>query len=129
MAVAAMVTSNQLSGPALTVDAVSQANVVLADNASDAQKSKSQISARSSSYRPAPRIDDSPTPSVGIVAACMMQVEPEKERWRGIAKEWYAHSIADAPWSPQPRSRNRGTTSGLPFREKVHDHFCLSNCP
>ncbi|KAF8437718.1 hypothetical protein L210DRAFT_3647385 [Boletus edulis BED1] len=97
MAVAAMVTSNQLSGSALTVDAVSQANTALADNVSDAQKSKLQISVRSSSYRPAARIDNSPTPSVGIVAARMMQVEPEKERWRGIAKEWYAHGIADTP--------------------------------
>ncbi|KAF8448043.1 hypothetical protein L210DRAFT_3441767 [Boletus edulis BED1] len=97
MAVAAMVTSNQLSGSALTVDAVSQANAASADNASDAQKSKSQISVKSSSYRPAAHVDNSPTPSVGIVAARMMQVEPEKERWRGIAKEWYAHGIADTP--------------------------------
>ncbi|KAG6379155.1 hypothetical protein JVT61DRAFT_11595 [Boletus reticuloceps] len=82
MAVAAIVTSNQLSGSALTLDAVSQANAALADNVSDAQKSKSQISVRSSSYRPAAHIDNSPTPSVGIVAVRMMQVEREKERWR-----------------------------------------------
>ena len=95
MAVAAMVTSNQLTGPALTADAVSQANAASVDDTGD--KSKSQISVRSSSYRPGARIDDSPTPSVGVVAARMMQVEPEKERWRGIAKEWYAHGIADTP--------------------------------
>ena len=97
MAVAAMVTSNQLSGRALTADALSQANAASADDTCDTQKSKSQISVRSSSYRPAARIEDSPTPSVGVVAARMMQVEPEKERWRGIAKEWYAHGIADTP--------------------------------
>lgn len=97
MAVAAMVTSNHLAGVALTADAVFQANAESVDNASDAQKSKSQVSDRSSSYRPVARIDDSPTPSVGIVAARMMEVEPEKERWRGIAKEWYAQGIADTP--------------------------------
>ena len=52
---------------------------------------------RSSSYQTAVHIDDSPTPSVSIVAAHMMQVEPEKECWQGIAKEWYTHGIADTP--------------------------------
>lgn len=97
MAVAAMVTSNQLSGHALTADAVSLANAASPDEPSVPQKSTSGISVRSSSDRPAARIDDSPTPSVGIVAARMMLVEPEKERWRGIAKEWYAYGIADTP--------------------------------
>lgn len=96
MAVAAMVTSNQLSGNALTADAVSKAAAASVDDG-DKEKSKSQISVRSSSDRPAARIDDSPTPSVGIVAARMMDVEPEKERWRGIAKEWYAQGLADTP--------------------------------
>lgn len=49
-AVAAMVTSNKLSGIALTTDAISQANAACGDNGSDGQKSKSQLSARSSSY-------------------------------------------------------------------------------
>ena len=97
MAIAAMVSSNQLLGRALTADALSQANAASADGACDTQKKKSQISVRSSSYRPSACIEDSPTPSVGVVAARMMQVEPEKECWRGIAKEWYAHGIADTP--------------------------------
>ncbi|KAF9232140.1 hypothetical protein BU15DRAFT_81571 [Melanogaster broomeanus] len=97
MAVAAMVTNSQLSGAALTVDAVSQAAAVSGDDGTDKEKSKSQMSVRSTSDRPAPRIDDSPTPSVGIIAARMMEVEPEKERWRSIAKEWYARGIADTP--------------------------------
>ena len=97
MAVAAMVTSNQLSGAALTTDAVSKANAASAVDVADPHKSKSHVSVRSSSDRPAARIDDSPTPSVGIVAARLMEVEPEKERWRGIAKEWYAQGIADTP--------------------------------
>jgi protein SMG6 len=87
MAATAMVTSNQLSGCALAAGTISQANAASADDVPDAPKSKSQVSVRSSSYRPAARVDDSPTPSIGIVAARMMQVEPKQERWRGIAKE------------------------------------------
>ncbi|KAF9228014.1 hypothetical protein BS17DRAFT_747074 [Gyrodon lividus] len=97
MAVAAMVTNSQLSGNALTTDAVSQATAVSGDDGDGKEKSKSQMSVRSTSDLPAARIDDSPTPSVGIVAARMMEVEPEKERWRSIAKEWYARGIADTP--------------------------------
>lgn len=97
MAIAAMVTSNQLAGAALTADAISLANADSPNDIGDPQKSKSQISVKSSSDRPAARIDDSPTPSIGIVAARMMEVEPEKERWRGIATEWYAQGIADTP--------------------------------
>ncbi|KIJ61387.1 hypothetical protein HYDPIDRAFT_31260, partial [Hydnomerulius pinastri MD-312] len=98
MAVAAMVTNSQLSGAALTTDAVSQAAAISADGSTDAkEKSKSEMSARSSSDLLEACIDDSPTPSVGIIAACMMDIEPEKERWRGIAKEWYAQGLADTP--------------------------------
>lgn len=61
---------------------------------------------------PAARVDDSPppsvgemphqpefVPSVGIVAARMMELEPEKERWRQISKEWYAKGLAFQPGS------------------------------
>ncbi|EIW74147.1 hypothetical protein CONPUDRAFT_86014, partial [Coniophora puteana RWD-64-598 SS2] len=53
--------------------------------------------AKSSGNRPAARIDDSPTPSVGIIAARNMVVEPEKERWRCIARDWLAQGLADTP--------------------------------
>ncbi|EMD38637.1 hypothetical protein CERSUDRAFT_64887 [Gelatoporia subvermispora B] len=55
------------------------------------------------------RIDDSPpssgaqrpvpgaAPSVGIVAARMMELEPDKERWRSVAKGWFARGLARAP--------------------------------
>jgi protein SMG6 len=39
----------------------------------------------------------SPTPSVGIVAARLMELEPEKDRWRGIARDWYAKVVAECP--------------------------------
>lgn len=60
----------------------------------------------------AARIDDSPppsvgevpqhpefVPSVGIVAARMMELEPEKERWRQISRDWYAKGLAFQPGS------------------------------
>ncbi|OJA21630.1 hypothetical protein AZE42_09745 [Rhizopogon vesiculosus] len=97
MAVAAMVTNNQLKGSALTTDAVSKAAAASENDEPVTAKSKSQMSVKSSSDRPAARIDESPSPSIGIVAARMMDVEPEKQRWRNIAKEWYAQGLADTP--------------------------------
>jgi len=44
-----------------------------------------------------PARPDSPTPSVGIVAARQMELEPEKDRWRRIARDWYAEVIAEYP--------------------------------
>ncbi|KAG6333998.1 hypothetical protein ID866_5081 [Astraeus odoratus] len=96
MAVAAMVTNSQLSGTALTTDAVSKA-AAAASEEGGSKRSRSQMSVKSSSDRPAARIDDSPTPSVGIAAARSMEVEPEKERWRGIAKEWYSQGLSETP--------------------------------
>ena len=54
----------------------------------------------------------------------MMQVEPEKERWRCIAKEWYPHGIADTPGVKlhHLRGRKRGATHSLPFRKKVRGY-------
>ncbi|OCH95657.1 hypothetical protein OBBRIDRAFT_767535 [Obba rivulosa] len=55
------------------------------------------------------RIDDSPpsseaqrpgpgaAPSVGVVAARMMELEPDKERWRSVAKGWFARGLARSP--------------------------------
>ncbi|KAI0063876.1 hypothetical protein BV25DRAFT_1899085 [Artomyces pyxidatus] len=52
-----------------------------------------------SSEKPAAaaRIDDATSPSVGIAAARMMELEPEKERWRSIARDWYASGVATTP--------------------------------
>ncbi|CCM02870.1 uncharacterized protein FIBRA_04983 [Fibroporia radiculosa] len=61
------------------------------------------------SATPAARIDDSPpsshveqalqqgVPSVGLAAARLMELEPEKERWRQIARDWFARGLALAP--------------------------------
>ncbi|EIW73927.1 hypothetical protein CONPUDRAFT_160557 [Coniophora puteana RWD-64-598 SS2] len=72
---------------------------------------KSHTSAKSSGNRPAVCIDDSPTPSVGIVAARNMVVEPEKERWRCIARDWFAQGLADTPGAG-----------------KLHHHLGLLSC-
>ncbi len=36
-------------------------------------------------------------PSVGVAAARLLEVEPEKERWRNIARDWYATSLFEQP--------------------------------
>jgi protein SMG6 len=53
------------------------------------------MSTRSSEKHPAR--PDSPSPSVGIVAARLMELEPEKDRWRRIARDWYAEGVAAMP--------------------------------
>ncbi|KAH8108120.1 hypothetical protein BXZ70DRAFT_997629 [Cristinia sonorae] len=70
----------------------------------------SALSEKAASPTPAARIDDSPppsrlpqqphlhnAPSVGVVAARMMELEPEPERWRQIARLWYAKGLAATP--------------------------------
>ena len=36
-------------------------------------------------------------PSVGVVAARLLEIEPDKERWRSIARDWYATSLFEQP--------------------------------
>ena len=50
----------------------------------------------------------SPTPSVGIIAARLMELKPEKDRWRRIARDWYAKVVAE-----------------FPSRGKLHHHLGL----
>ena len=76
----------------LTIKAVSEAAADL--NESSGEKSGS---AKSVSDAPAARIDDSPSPSIGLAAARLLEVEPEKERWRNIARDWYVAGIAEQP--------------------------------
>jgi protein SMG6 len=94
MAVAAMVTGNMGAGPALTTDAVAQAAAAAGSTAPADLKVNSSGSL---SDVPAARIGDGEAPSVGIAAARLLEVEPEKERWRGIARDWYAAGLVDTP--------------------------------
>lgn len=43
------------------------------------------------------RIDESLSPSVGLAAARMIDIEPEKEFWRGIARDWFVQVLAGTP--------------------------------
>jgi protein SMG6 len=100
IAVAAMVTGTTGSGLALTADAVSRAAAAAAAAAAAEGSPKAATSnsgPKSTSDGPAARVDGSPSPSIGIAAARLMDVEPEKERWRGIARDWYAAGLADTP--------------------------------
>ena len=92
MAIAAMVTNSQSSGASLTTDALSKATAASKEPTS--KPAKSQVS---SSDHPAAYIDDSPTPSTGIATACIMEIRPDMEWWRGVAKEWYSQGLAEAP--------------------------------
>ncbi|KAF8812201.1 hypothetical protein BYT27DRAFT_7031964, partial [Phlegmacium glaucopus] len=81
----------------LTIKAVSEAT---AAEPSEKGKDAGKLppgSAKSVSDAPAARIDDSPSPSIGVVAAHLLEVEPEKEQWRNIARDWYAAGIAEQP--------------------------------
>ncbi|KAJ7109155.1 hypothetical protein C8R44DRAFT_277493 [Mycena epipterygia] len=97
MAVAAMVVGGADSGIALTADAVSAAGTSADPPAADLLAPPATPAPKSVSDAPAARIDDSPSPSIGLAAARLLDVEPEKERWRCIAREWYGMGIADQP--------------------------------
>ena len=82
----------------LTIKAVSEAAAESSDaKEPSGEKPDTSGSAKSVSDAPAARIDDSPSPSIGLAAARLLEVEPEKERWRNIARDWYAAGIAEQP--------------------------------
>ena len=89
MMVAAMANGDPDDQGGLTIKAVSEVTGESADT--------KDASAKSVSDAPAARIDDSSSPSIGVVAAHLLEVEPEKERWRNIARDWYAAGIAEQP--------------------------------
>jgi protein SMG6 len=95
MAVAAMVGGGvgptaPAGAKTLTIKAVNEAVI-------DQGRDSGNVGEKSISEKPAARIDDSPSPSVGIAAARLMDVEPETERWRGIARDWYGAGLAEQP--------------------------------
>ncbi|KAK0199205.1 hypothetical protein DFS33DRAFT_1388905 [Desarmillaria ectypa] len=97
MAVAAMVTGITNSGGSLTAANVSEVVRTASTPSSDGLAPPVPDGAKSISDAPAARIDDSPSPSVGLAAARLLDVEPEKERWRGIARDWYGTGLTDQP--------------------------------
>ncbi|KAF9050675.1 hypothetical protein BDZ89DRAFT_1057118 [Hymenopellis radicata] len=93
MAVAAMVTGNTSGGGPLTSENVSE---VLMEPSSSLMPPVGP-QPKSISDAPAARIDDSPSPSIGLAAARLLEVEPEKEQWRKIARDWYGAGLTDQP--------------------------------
>ena|SRR5208282_4773588 len=81
----------------LTIKAVSEVTGESSDKESSEKQKDAFGSAKSVSDAPAARIDDSPSPSIGVAATRLLEVEPEKERWRNIARDWYAAGIAEQP--------------------------------
>jgi len=98
MAVAAMVHGGVSGQGGLTAKAVSEVTVESAKTGTDADAGMAAPGSNGSlSDAPAARIDDSPSPSIGVMAARLMDVEPEKERWRNIARDWYGAGLAEQP--------------------------------
>ncbi|KAK1222785.1 hypothetical protein PQX77_014353 [Marasmius sp. AFHP31] len=52
---------------------------------------------KSVSNAAAARIDDSPSPSVGVAAARSMELRPEVEQWRHLARDWYGKGLTEQP--------------------------------
>ena len=87
MAVTATVTGTQGPRPeeltTAAVSAIQSASPPPSVSPSSAANHLSNVSAKSSSTseKPAAHIDDSPSPSMGLAAAKLLSVEPDKERW------------------------------------------------
>ncbi|KAJ3788582.1 hypothetical protein GGU10DRAFT_384891 [Lentinula aff. detonsa] len=92
MTVAAMTAGSNFDGLALTAANVSEA----AAHAMDAEK-PAIAQTKAVSDVPAARIDDSPSPSVGVAAARALELLPEKVQWRCIAEDWYGIGLTHQP--------------------------------
>ncbi|KAJ3825018.1 hypothetical protein F5880DRAFT_1622927 [Lentinula raphanica] len=91
MAVAVMTANSNTDGLALTTANVSEVTAHTMDT------EERGVATKAVSDVPAARIDDSPSPSVGIVAARALELLPEKEQWRRIAQDWYGLGLMRLP--------------------------------
>ncbi|KAI9433991.1 hypothetical protein H4582DRAFT_1983834 [Lactarius indigo] len=91
--IAAMVPAPLRPSRTLTAAAV-RSRLRASPNGSTLSHSRTMSSSSSEKH---PARPDSPSPSVGIVAARLMELEPEKERWRRVARDWYAEGVAGTP--------------------------------
>ncbi|KAG7092251.1 hypothetical protein E1B28_008616 [Marasmius oreades] len=96
MMVAGMITAGNLSSAALKTSETA-VNAVKKELADGQLVIPTDTGAKSVSNAPAARIDDSPSPSVGIAAARALEIEPEVERWRSLARDWYGKVLAEQP--------------------------------
>lgn len=97
MIVASHVKGHDQTGPALTQRNLSEAVAMDTTTTNLDNLKLPTTDAKSLSDEPAARIDDSPSPSVGLAAARLLNLEPERETWRAIARDWYGAGLADQP--------------------------------
>ncbi|KAI0262907.1 hypothetical protein BC834DRAFT_889594 [Gloeopeniophorella convolvens] len=92
MAIAAMIPAPAQPSSTLTVAAINSAL-----RASPVGSNASPMGGSNTNSEKLPGRGDSQSPSVGIVAARLMELEPEKDRWRTIARDWYAEGVSATP--------------------------------
>ncbi|KAI0371731.1 hypothetical protein BV20DRAFT_978724 [Pilatotrama ljubarskyi] len=125
MAVSALVEGTHTAGNALTTSAVAKNTLLVSQTPRPSTpNATTDLPSNVISPTPAARIDDSPQtseaempvgadaiggaagrgalpphhiPSVGQEAARLMELESDKERWRQVAKEWFARGLAITP--------------------------------
>ncbi|KAI0781175.1 hypothetical protein BD413DRAFT_620672 [Trametes elegans] len=123
MAVSALLEGTHSTGNALTTSAVTRNNLLTSNTprTSTPNATTDALDGPSNAVSQAPaRIDDSPQssqaempvgadaiaggaphmqqiPSVGQEAARLMELDSDKERWRQVAKEWFARGLAITP--------------------------------
>ena len=93
MAVSELVTSKTSHSTSLTQSAVSQ----VANVSDDVPMSISVDDTKASQISDNPVLPKGNSPSVGIEAARAMELLPEREKWRNIAREWYSNGLIEYP--------------------------------
>ena len=93
MAVSELVTSKTSHSTSLTQSAVSQ----VAGISDHVSMSISADDTKASQISDNPVLPKGNSPSVGIEAARAMELLPEREMWRNIAREWYSNGLINYP--------------------------------
>ena len=93
MAVSELVTSKTSHSTSLTQSAVSQ----VANASDDIAMSISADDTKASQISDNPVLPKGNSPSVGIEAARAMELLPEREKWRNIARQWYSNGLIEYP--------------------------------
>jgi len=93
MAVSELVTNRTSHSTSLTQSAVSQ----VANISDDVAMSISADDTKASQISDNPILPKGNSPSVGVEAARAMELLPEREKWRNIAREWYSNGLIEYP--------------------------------
>jgi protein SMG6 len=93
MAVSELVTSKTSHSASLTHSAVSQ----VASISDDVAMSITADDTKASQISDNPVLPKGNSPSVGIEAARAMELLPEREKWRNIARGWYSNGLTEYP--------------------------------